>query len=99
MAQTSPLFYWLSFPVIQFVGKEGAFFFFGFFVLAGCLMMFKPRTYTSWLFKFGLLLLLLISSILNFPLLKVGMLKGLLTPAMKTILLNHGGWLGYAGLR
>jgi DNA segregation ATPase FtsK/SpoIIIE-like protein len=99
MAQTSPLFYRLSYPIVQFVGKEWAFFFFGFLVIAGCLMMFKPRTYTSWLFKFALLLLLLISSILNFPLLKAWMLKGILTPAMKTILLEHGWWFGYAGLR
>jgi DNA segregation ATPase FtsK/SpoIIIE, S-DNA-T family len=99
MAKTSPLFYRLSFPVIQFVGKEGSFFFFGFLVIAGCLMMFKPNTYTSRLFKFGLLLLLFISSILNFPLLKVWAMKWSLTQSMKTILLSHGWRLWYAWLR
>jgi len=96
-AQESPLFNALSYPTIQLFGFQGSFVFFAFLIIIGGFILFRQRFYTSWLFKFGFLLLFFISSILNFQLIGIN-LADWTSEAVRNSIEAHGWRLWYLGI-
>lgn len=77
---------------------KGSFVFFGMLAIIGLLILVRQKYYTRWLFKFGLIVLILVCGILNFPLLEYG-IDNFSGGAFRELLLDNGGWLGYIILR
>lgn len=98
MAQSSPVFKWLSYPTMQLFGMRGSFVFFGLLSVIGVLILLRQKYYTKRLFKFGGILLILVCSILNFWLLEIG-IDRVATPIFKENLLANGWRIGYLLLR
>lgn len=98
MADQSPIFIGLSYPTTQMFGEKGSFVFFGMLAIIGLLILVRQKYYTRRLFKFGIIALILVCGILNFPLLEHGV-TNVSGAGFRDLLLSNGGRLGYIVLR